>query len=71
MMVSSRTPIATAKPISVNSTSGSVPSMANVPASTSPAEVITPPVAPSPATAPRRVPDRIDSSRTLVIRKML
>ena len=37
-------------------TTGSVPSTANVPASTSPAEVITPPVAASPISAPRRVP---------------
>jgi hypothetical protein len=46
--VSSRTPSATANPISANDTTGSVASTANVPASTSPAEVITPPVAPSP-----------------------
>lgn len=71
MMVSSRTPSATAKPISVKVTSGRVASIAKVPASTSPAEVITPPVAARPVTAPRRVPDLADSSRTRVIRKML
>ena len=70
-IVSSSTPSATATPISVNSTSGNVPSMANVPASTRPAEVMTPPVAARPASAPRLVPDRADSSRTRVIRKML
>ena len=47
-MVSSSTPNATAKPISARKTSGRVASTANVPASTSPAEVITPPVAASP-----------------------
>jgi len=36
-----------------------------------PAEVITPPVAPSPISAPRRVPTRAASSRTRVIKKML
>jgi Berberine and berberine like len=43
--VSSSTPKATAKPISVMNTSGRVPRAAKVPASTIPAEVITPPVA--------------------------
>jgi hypothetical protein len=38
---------------------------------TRPAEVITPPVAASPASIPRRVPYLSDFSRTLVIRKML
>ena len=56
MSVSSRTPRATAKPISANATTGSVPRTAKVPASTSPADVITPPVAASPTSAPRRVP---------------
>src|SRR5262249_7902732 len=39
MMVSSSTPMATANPISVKITRGRVPSVANVPASTRPAEV--------------------------------
>ena len=52
MIVSSSTPIATVKPISVRMTSGRVPSIAKVPASTAPADVITPPVAASPASAP-------------------
>ena len=69
--VSSRTPKATAKPISANATSGRLASAANVPASTMPAEVITPPVAASPIVAPRRVPCCCASSRTRVIRKML
>src|SRR6266536_2102628 len=69
--VSSRTPKATAKPISVMKTSGSVPSAVKVPARTRPAEVITPPVAARPIRAPRRVPCRLDSSCTLVMRKML
>ena len=51
-MVSSSTPNATAKPSSVRNVTGSVPSTANVPASTTPAEVITPPVAASPISAP-------------------
>ena len=71
MMVSSSTPSATAKPSSARNTSGSVPSTAKVPASTTPAEVMTPPVAASPISAPRRVPYRCDSSCTRVIRKML
>ena len=71
MKVSSSTPNATAKPISVTNTSGRVPRAANVPASTIPAEVITPPVAARPISAPRRVPTRLASSWTLVIRKML
>jgi hypothetical protein len=50
---------------------GREPSAANVPASTSPADVITPPVAARPISAPRRVPCTSDSSRTRVIRKML
>ena len=70
-MVSSRTPSATAMPISANATTGSVASTANVPASTSPAEVITPPVAATPISAPRRVPCIFASSCTRVIRKML
>src|SRR5215470_14277043 len=65
MTVSMSTPIATVTPISVRITSGRVLSVANVPASMRPAEVMTPPVAPS------RVPWRLLSSRTLVIKKML
>ena len=58
MKVSSSTPKATAKPISVMNTSGSVPRAANV-ASTIPAEVITSPVAARPISEPRRVPWRL------------
>ena len=56
MIVSSSTPNATAKPSSARNTIGSVASAANVPASTNPAEVMTPPVAARPIRAPRRVP---------------
>ena len=69
--MSSRTPSATANPISANATSGSVARTANVPASTSPAEVMTPPVAASPIRAPRLVPHFSASSLTRVIKKML
>ena len=69
--VSRSTPNATAKPISANATRGSVPSTANVPASTSPADVITPPVAARPTSEPRWCPRRTASSRTRVMRKML
>ncbi len=69
--MSSSTPTATAKPISAKDTTGSVPSTAKVLARISPAEVITPPVAESPARAPRLVPRTSDSSRTRLIRKML
>jgi len=55
----------------VNWTSGSVPRTAKVPASTRTAEVITPPVAARPVSAPWRVPERADYSRTRVMRKML
>jgi hypothetical protein len=71
MIVSSSTPKATAKPSSTMNTTGSVASTANVPASTSPADVITPPVAARPAIAPWRGFEWVTSSRTLVIRKML
>ena len=71
MIVSSSTPTATAKPSSTTNTIGKVASAANVPASTKPAEVMTPPVAPMPISAPRRVPNFNASSRTRVIRKML
>ena len=47
-MVSSRMPKATARPSSVRNVAGIVARTANVPASTNPAEVITPPVAASP-----------------------
>jgi len=70
-IVSSSTPNATAKPSSVRNVTGRVPSTANVPASTKPAEVITPPVAARPASAPVRGPWCRASSRTRVIRKML
>ena len=54
--VSSSTPNATAKPISARNTIGSTPSTTKVAASTSPAEVITPPVTASPRRMPSRVP---------------
>lgn len=69
--VSSSTPNATVKASCTMIASGSRASAANVAANTTPAEVITPPVLTSPASAPRRVPTRSDSSRTRVIRKML
>ncbi len=71
MIVSSRMPNATAKPSSVRNVAGIVARAANVPASTKPAEVITPPVAASPVSAPCRASRLIASSRTRVIRKML
>ena len=64
-------PNATAKPSSVKNVAGMVASTANVPASTQPAEVITPPVAAMPTIAPCRASRLIASSRTRVIRKML
>ena len=54
--VSSSTPNATMNPISVSATSGSTPSTENVPASTKPADVITPPVTASAFSMPGRVP---------------
>jgi hypothetical protein len=69
--VSIRTPSATAKPISANATRGKVASTEKVAASTKPAEVITPPVAPRAISDARRVPNSGVSSRTLVIKKML
>src|SRR5450756_957977 len=69
--VSSSTPKATTKPTSAKATRGSTPSTENVPASTMPAEVITPPVTASPRSIPRRVPSTAASSRTRLIRKML
>ena len=71
IIVSSSTPSETAKPISAKGTIGSVASTPNVAASTRPAQVITPPVADRPTSAPRRVPRRTDSSLMRVIRKML
>src|SRR5450759_3595592 len=69
--VSSSTPKATTKPTSAKATRGSTPGTENVPASTMPAEVITPPVTASPRSIPRRVPTTAASSRTRLIRKML
>ena len=71
MNVSSSTPNAITNPISVRKTSGSSASTENVPASTMPAEVITPPVTARPRSMPCRVPWRMVSSRTRAIRKML
>ena len=51
------TPRATANPISAKATTDTVVGTAKVPASTSPAEVITPPVAASPMRAPPPGPD--------------
>jgi len=62
--VSSRTPSATANPSSVRMVNGSVASDPNVPASASPADVITPPVAASAVTVADLVPDLAVSSRT-------
>ena len=70
-IVSSSTPKATVKPSSARNTIGSTPSTTNVAASTTPAEVMTPPVTASPRTIPSRVPCSSVSSRTRVIRKML
>ena len=69
--VSRRTPKAMMKPISVRKMSGSEASTLKVPASTIPAEVITPPVTAKPRSIPGRVPWRCASSRTRAIRKML
>ncbi len=69
--VSSSTPKATMKPISVRKMSGSTASALNVPASTMPADVITAPVTARPRSMPSRVPWRRVSSRTRAIRKML
>ena len=71
MNVSSSTPKAIVKPISVRNTSGSTASTENVPASTMPADVMTPPVTASPRSMPSRVPCVSASSRTRAIRKML
>ena len=58
-------------PSSTRKTNGSVASTRNVAASTSPADVITPPVDDSAISEPLRVPWLTVSSRTRVIRKML
>ena len=70
-IVSSRTPTATANPSSTTNTIGKEASAAKVPASTKPADVMTPPVAATPISAPRLVPKFNASSRTRVRRKML
>ena len=59
------------EPDLARNTSGTMPSTTNVAASTSPAEVITPPVTARPRVMPSRVPCSSVSSRTRVIRKML
>ena len=56
--------------ICARNSSGMTPSAANVVASTTPADVITPPVTASPRTTPARVPTFSDSSRTRVMRKI-
>ena len=71
IIVSSKTPKATAKPSSARNTSGKTPKTANVAASTTPAEVITPPVTVKAFRVPALVPIFNDSSLTLVIKKML
>src|SRR5699024_90675 len=68
--VSISTPAATMKAIWARNNSGITHSAENVAASTSPAEVITPPVFASPRRTPSRVPTCNDSSRTRVIRKI-
>ncbi|MNC81865.1 hypothetical protein D3C75_1351390 [compost metagenome] len=50
--------------------SGMTPSAAKVTASTTPADVMTPPVTASPRSTPSRVPTRALSSRTRVMRKI-
>ncbi len=61
----------TANPSSAKKTSGKIPRTPKVAARTIPAEVITPPVTVKPLMIPARVPIFSDSSRTLVIKKML
>ena len=60
--MSSRTPNATVMPICVRATSGSTASTENVPARTTPAEVITPPV----TARPRRIASRVGRSERLL-----
>jgi hypothetical protein len=69
--VSSSTPKATMKAICTRNARGITISAANVAASTTPAEVITPPVVVSPRSTPCRLPCASASSRTRDIRKML
>jgi hypothetical protein len=69
--VSSSTPNATRKAICARKSTGITDSAANVAASTTPAEVITPPVTLSAVSVPPDVPSRVASSSALVIRKML
>lgn len=64
--VSSSTPNATMKAIRTRKASGTTISAANVAASTTPAEVITPPVVVSPRSTPRRVP--CTSASTVIVR---
>src|SRR5690606_27881975 len=71
MNVSIRTPKATRKAIWPRNRIGITPRAENVAASTRPADVMTPPVTVNPRRMPGRVPDRNDSSRTRVMRKML
>ncbi|MDQ0828846.1 hypothetical protein QF032_000690 [Streptomyces achromogenes] len=58
------------KAIWTRKASGTTPSAAKVAASTTPADVITPPVVTSPRSTPSRTPCRSDSSRTRDMRKM-
>jgi hypothetical protein len=69
--VSSSTPKATMKPISVSTTSGRTASAPKVPARTMPAPVMTAPVTARPRSVPSRVPCLMAYSRTRAIRKML
>ena len=69
--VSSRTPSATVMPIWVSATSGSTASTEKVPARTTPAEVMTPPVTARPFSIACFVGMACASSRTRAMRKML
>ena len=69
--MSSSTPNETMNAICTRNRIGITDSAAKVAASTSPADVMTPPVIVSPRRMPCLVPWCRDSSRTLVIRKML
>ncbi len=69
--VSSSTPKATMKAIWARNARGMTMSAAKVAASTTPADVMTPPVLTSPRSTPCRAPCSIASSRTRDIRKML
>ena len=59
------------KPSCVRDVSGRTASTENVPASTIPADVMTPPVTARPRSIPSRVPRWSVSSRTRAMRKML